>query len=512
MKKNTVLYAALAGLLLSTGAAFAQQGMGTNNPDASSVLDMQSSERGLLIPRVKLEATNLATPVSSPANSLLVYNTKTTTGTNKVTPGYYYWDVNKWQRVVNVQEATDIAIANDNDTKVSTFSINTANGLQLTFTDGTSKSVSIAELKAAIDTNTTYSGSNSVVLSGTTFKRAALTGDVNASEDSNTVTVTKIQGKAVATTAPNSGQVLSWNGSAWAPTDPALTAEVDGIIGNEVTDVIADRGLERTGTGTASDPYKVGLTAGTANGQVMKWNGTKWAPAADADTSSKVTGATLSASNVLTLSQDGGASDVTVNLSSLATDIKLSSASFDNSSSVLTLTKSDNSTVTVNLSALATDTNTQSRETVEAGAGITVTATGNAGDDNRKFTVGITPAGASEDKILASENGTVKWIDKPTTSSYVGPNFGNGEIRSVNHITTAEWDNNQFALIQTGQNQIQLPPANTTNKNRIIAVHNDTSSGLNYASPSPNRNSMVQAGKGQLLMCDGSKWVVIGGL
>lgn len=110
MKKNTVLYAALAGLLLSTGSAFAQQGMGTNNPDASSVLDMQSSERGLLIPRLELTATDNQAPiVTTPANSLLVYNTKTNgTGATAVKPGYYYWDVNKWQRVANVEDVTTI--------------------------------------------------------------------------------------------------------------------------------------------------------------------------------------------------------------------------------------------------------------------------------------------------------------------------------------------------------------------------------------------------------------------
>lgn len=34
-------------------------------------------------------------------------------------------------------------------------------------------------------------------------------------------TVAKINGKAVASTAPNSGQVLTWNGTAWAPASPA---------------------------------------------------------------------------------------------------------------------------------------------------------------------------------------------------------------------------------------------------------------------------------------------------
>ena len=66
---------------------------------------------------------------------------------------------------------------------------------------------------------TTYSGSTSVTLSGTTFQRAALTGDATASANSNTVTVARIQGRSISATAPTNGQVLKWNGTQWAPAD-----------------------------------------------------------------------------------------------------------------------------------------------------------------------------------------------------------------------------------------------------------------------------------------------------
>jgi hypothetical protein len=70
-------------------------------PDASSMLDIVSTSRGLLIPRVALTATNAAGPVTSPATSLLVYNTATAgTSPNNVTPGYYYWNSTKWVAVL----------------------------------------------------------------------------------------------------------------------------------------------------------------------------------------------------------------------------------------------------------------------------------------------------------------------------------------------------------------------------------------------------------------------------
>lgn len=67
------------------------------SPHSSAMLDISSSNSGLLIPRVTLTASNVASPVSSPATSLLVYNTATAgTAPNNVVPGYYYWNGSSW--------------------------------------------------------------------------------------------------------------------------------------------------------------------------------------------------------------------------------------------------------------------------------------------------------------------------------------------------------------------------------------------------------------------------------
>lgn len=69
-------------------------------PDASAILDLVGADKGLLVPRVLLTATNSALPVTAPATSLLVYNTATAgVAPNNVTPGYYYWDGAAWVRV-----------------------------------------------------------------------------------------------------------------------------------------------------------------------------------------------------------------------------------------------------------------------------------------------------------------------------------------------------------------------------------------------------------------------------
>lgn len=82
-------------MICATSHVFAQQNVSISDvsatPDASSVLDISSTSKGLLIPRVALTATNAASPITLPATSMLVYNTATAgLSPNNVTPGYYY--------------------------------------------------------------------------------------------------------------------------------------------------------------------------------------------------------------------------------------------------------------------------------------------------------------------------------------------------------------------------------------------------------------------------------------
>lgn len=50
----------------------AQVGIGTTTPDASSILDVESSDKGVLIPRLNTTQINA---IANPANGLMVYNT-----------------------------------------------------------------------------------------------------------------------------------------------------------------------------------------------------------------------------------------------------------------------------------------------------------------------------------------------------------------------------------------------------------------------------------------------------
>ncbi|WP_223599067.1 hypothetical protein [Chryseobacterium sp. GVT01B] len=59
----------------SLNAQTGSVGINTNNPDPSAVLDINSANKGLLIPRVSLQSLTDGTTVPSPANGLFVYNT-----------------------------------------------------------------------------------------------------------------------------------------------------------------------------------------------------------------------------------------------------------------------------------------------------------------------------------------------------------------------------------------------------------------------------------------------------
>lgn len=102
--------------------ANAQVGIGTTSPDASAQLEIQSSSKGFLLPRLALTGRNDAATITSPANGLLVFNTATAgTSTTTVTPGFYYNagtpQTPEWVRLIvptdNVANVTGtVAVAN----------------------------------------------------------------------------------------------------------------------------------------------------------------------------------------------------------------------------------------------------------------------------------------------------------------------------------------------------------------------------------------------------------------
>lgn len=78
-------------------------GIGTTTPNNSALLHVSATNKGVMFPKVSLTSAtdNITVPVSTPADDgMLLYNTSTAgTGTNAITPGYYYWQNNRWSKI-----------------------------------------------------------------------------------------------------------------------------------------------------------------------------------------------------------------------------------------------------------------------------------------------------------------------------------------------------------------------------------------------------------------------------
>jgi uncharacterized protein (TIGR02145 family) len=89
-------------LLLNNSLLFSQIGINNDGsaPASSAMLDVNSSNLGVLLPRIVLASANDASPVTSPAIGLLIYNTANSgIGPNRVCPGIYQWNGLRWVRL-----------------------------------------------------------------------------------------------------------------------------------------------------------------------------------------------------------------------------------------------------------------------------------------------------------------------------------------------------------------------------------------------------------------------------
>ncbi|RTY84645.1 hypothetical protein EKM05_14185 [Flavobacterium sp. GSP27] len=127
-------------LLFGFGTAtYAQVGVGTLAPNASTMLDVVANNKGVMISRVPLKGTNDSTTISNGnVESLLVYNTQLIAD---VKPGYYYWLNNKWNRIVNTDDVTKALSISSIVTKTSSYDALTTD--ETILVDATSNAVTV---------------------------------------------------------------------------------------------------------------------------------------------------------------------------------------------------------------------------------------------------------------------------------------------------------------------------------------------------------------------------------
>lgn len=93
---------ALSCILLATSflGMNAQVGIGTESPKASAILDVTSTNQGVLFPRVTLLSKTDATTIASPEKGLIVFNIPGTTSPFQV-EGFLYWNGTEWRRLTD---------------------------------------------------------------------------------------------------------------------------------------------------------------------------------------------------------------------------------------------------------------------------------------------------------------------------------------------------------------------------------------------------------------------------
>jgi hypothetical protein len=122
-----------------------------------------------------------------------------------------------------------------------------------------------------------------------------------------------VTGAKISNMSAGTGQVLKWNGTTWAPANDEVSTP--GAGDNWGTQVVIS-GPTLSGNGTVASPLNL-AHQGAATGEVLKWNGTSWAPAADGGdnwgTQIAKTNLTLSGDgttgNPLTIAQQGASSN-----------------------------------------------------------------------------------------------------------------------------------------------------------------------------------------------------------
>ena len=149
----------------------------------------------------------------------------------------------------------------------------------------------------AIDANTIYDAGIVLTLSGTTFSHIAHTGDAIGS---TSLTVIALQGRNIATTAPGTGEFLGWDGTSWIPTIPPGTTYAAGIGLTLSGNTFNANNTVAIWNANQLNGTSISTIVPTGN-QILKWNGSEWAPALETAYTSgigiTISGTTFSADN-----------------------------------------------------------------------------------------------------------------------------------------------------------------------------------------------------------------------
>lgn len=173
----------------------AQVGIGTNAPSNASILELKSDTSGLLIPRIQLQNLNQLAPITGQGSEgLLVYNTNATIG-----KGFYYWNLNNWQRVNDQKKAYDRIIGFDSSSDYICDGVDDHVQFQLAINSlpATGGSIYVKSGKYNFSSDITLSGKQNISIIGNGYNTLIRNNDQTAIviSGSNGITITSLSMK-----------------------------------------------------------------------------------------------------------------------------------------------------------------------------------------------------------------------------------------------------------------------------------------------------------------------------
>lgn len=231
-------------------------GIGTSVPAPSAKLEVSSTEKGVLLPRMTMAQRNA---IVSPANGLLIFQTDNN-------PGFYYSNGAAWLPVgggsggASYSAGAGISISTANVIS-NTGDLNAADDIVQTSQAGGDLSGPFSNLQIAanaVGSNEIANGSVTAadlaagVLPANLPPSGAAGGDLGGNYPNPQVQ--KIQGRTVSNLPPANGQVLKFNNglNQWSPADDGLTipfSHVSSVNGAPA----AQFGLVNNGTGMVAN-------------------------------------------------------------------------------------------------------------------------------------------------------------------------------------------------------------------------------------------------------------------
>ena len=129
-------------VILLTANTYAQVVIGKTTPDASSVLDVTSTAKGVLLPRMTATQRDA---ISSPATGLMIYQTDGTVG-------FYYYNGSSWANV----GYTDALVSANTDVAANTAKVGYTDELVSANTDVAANTLKVSYTQPIYTVNTFY--------------------------------------------------------------------------------------------------------------------------------------------------------------------------------------------------------------------------------------------------------------------------------------------------------------------------------------------------------------------